>query len=79
MLSELTFKVIFKAKRPKIQLRENNQILVFLTELDFALLALKMALKVNSDNIFEDYGLCSLCEHGFISSKALQRLFVTFT
>ena len=44
----------------------------------FGLLALKMALKVNSENKFEIYGLCSLCYRGFICSKALHRLSVTF-
>ena len=49
-----------------------------LTKLDFWPLALKMALKVKSDHKFEFFGLCSLCEHGFISPKALYRLLVMF-
>ena len=32
MTSKLTMKAIFKAKRPKIQLRENNQNTVVLTK-----------------------------------------------
>ena len=33
---------------------------------------------VNSENIFEVYGLCSLCEHGFFTSKAMFRQFLMF-
>ena len=44
----------------------------------FGLLALKMALKVNSDHRFEFFGFCSLCEHGFFTSKAMFRQFLTF-
>ena len=44
----------------------------------FGLLALRMALKVNSDHKFKIYGLCFLCQHGFICSWALHRLSATF-
>ena len=37
-----------------------------------------MALKVNSEHRIKFLGLCSLCQHGFICSKVLHRLFVIF-
>ena len=44
-------------EQQNLELRENNQILVVLTKLDFVHLALKMALKVIHDLRFEIYGL----------------------
>ena len=44
----------------------------------FGLLALKMALRVNSDHRFGFFGHCSLCGHGFFTPKATFRPFLTF-
>ena len=63
------------SEQPNLELGQNLDVL---TKLDFWPLALKMALKVKSDHKFEFFGLCSLCEHGFISPKALYRLLVMF-
>ena len=46
------------SEQPNLELGQNLDVL---RKLDFWPLALKMALKVNSDHKFKIYGLCFLC------------------